>query len=151
MRHTSAGQETPERLAAMPSRLLGLSSVLADRLVSERLAPLDAHKWDYAVLASLREFGPASQSALSRRTGIYRSDLVALINGLADAGLVERTADPADRRRNVISMTAKGRRHLTRLDKVVTDVQDELLEPLNRSEREQLVRLLTRLLEHDRS
>jgi DNA-binding MarR family transcriptional regulator len=150
MRHTSLGQETPERLAGMPSRLLGLSSVLADRLVGQRLAPLDAHKWDYAVLASLREFGPASQATLSRRTGIYRSDLVALINGLTDAGLVERTPDPADGRRNVISMTAKGRRQLARLDKVVADVQDELLEPLNKAEREHLVRLLTRLLEHPR-
>jgi DNA-binding MarR family transcriptional regulator len=150
MRHTSTGQETPERLAGMPSRLLGLSSVVADRLVGQRLAKLDAHKWDYAVLASLREFGPASQATLSRRTGIYRSDLVALINGLTDAGLIERTPDPADRRRNVISMTATGRRQLTRLDKVVADVQDELLEPLNRAEREQLVGLLTRVLDHHR-
>jgi MarR family transcriptional regulator, lower aerobic nicotinate degradation pathway regulator len=150
MRHTSTGQETPERLAGMPSRLLGLSSVVADRLVGQRLAKLDAHKWDYAVLASLREFGPASQATLSRRTGIYRSDLVALINGLTDAGLIERTPDPTDRRRNVISMTATGRRQLTRLDKVVADVQDELLEPLNRAEREQLVGLLTRVLDHHR-
>lgn len=150
MRHKSAGQETPERLAGMPSRLLGLSSVLADRLVSRRLAPLQARKWDYAVLASLREFGSASQATLSRRTGIYRSDMVALLNGLTDAGLIERTPDPDDRRRNVISMTAKGRRQLARLDRVVADVQDELLEPLNRAEREQLVRLLTRLLEHHR-
>jgi DNA-binding MarR family transcriptional regulator len=134
----------------MPSRLLGMSSLVADRLVAQRLAPLDAHKWDYAVLASLREFGPASQATLSRRTGIYRSDLVALINGLTEAALVERTTDPADGRRNVVSMTAKGRRQLARLDKVVADVQDELLAPLNRGEREQLVGLLSRVLDHHR-
>jgi DNA-binding MarR family transcriptional regulator len=100
------------------------------------------------VLAALQEFGPASQAALSRRTGIYRSDLVAVINELADRGLIERAPDPADRRRNVITMTPQARRHLRQLDKLVATIQDDLLAPLSQPERDQLVRLLARLLDH---
>ncbi|MGE5287840.1 MAG: MarR family winged helix-turn-helix transcriptional regulator [Micromonosporaceae bacterium] len=148
MTHAGDDQETPARLRSMPSRLLSLTAMHADRLVSRGLAGADARKWHYAVLASLREFGPASQAVLSRRTGIYRSDLVAVINELADREFIERAPDPGDRRRNIITMTPKGSRQVGRLDRLLATVQDELLAPLTPPERDQLTRLLTRLLDH---
>ncbi|MET7461172.1 MarR family transcriptional regulator [Nonomuraea sp. NPDC005501] len=78
------------------------------------LAQVDARKWHYAVLASLQEHGPGSQATLSRRTGIYRSDMVGVLNELAERGLVERMPDPDDRRRNVITITAQLLDHHTR-------------------------------------
>ena len=145
---TGDDRTTPARLRSLPSRLLTQTAMHADRLVGSGLAGANARKWHYAVLASLQEFGPASQAALSRRTDIYRSDLVAVINELAARGFVGRSPDPTDRRRNVITMTPQGRRHLRRLDKLVATIQDELLAPLTQPERDQLVRLLTRLLDH---
>ncbi|MGW0201129.1 MarR family winged helix-turn-helix transcriptional regulator [Nonomuraea sp. NPDC003201] len=100
------------------------------------------------MLASLQEYGPGSQATLSRRTGIYRSDMVGVLNELAERDLLERAPDPDDRRRNVITITAQDRRHLRRLDKVLDDLHDELLAPLTPTERDQLVQLLTRLLDH---
>jgi DNA-binding MarR family transcriptional regulator len=144
----SAGELTPSRLRDLPSRLVGHTAVYADRLVSEAFAGADARRWHYAVLASLQEYGPASQSVLSRRAGLYHSDLVGVINELADRGYVERAPDTADRRRNVITITQQGRRQLRRLDKIVASVQDELLAPLTEPERNQLTSLLTRLLDH---
>jgi DNA-binding MarR family transcriptional regulator len=138
----------PARLRGLPSRQLSQLAMLADRLVGDALAGADARKWHYAVLTGLQEFGPSSQAALSRGTGIYTSDLVAVINELAERGLVERVPDPADRRRNLVTITAPGRRQLRRLDGLLSDVQDELLAPLSGSEREQLGGLLTRLLDH---
>lgn len=138
----------PARLKRLPSRLLSLTAVHADRLVADGLAGADARKWHFAVLASLADFGPASQADLSRRSGIYRSDLVAVLNELAERGLVERATDHADRRRNVITVTEEGRLHLARLDALLAAVQDDLLAPLTRPERDELTRLLTRLLEH---
>jgi MarR family transcriptional regulator, lower aerobic nicotinate degradation pathway regulator len=145
---TRDDQATPARLRRLPSRLLTQTAMHADRLVNQGLARADARKWHYAVLAALQELGPASQAALSRRTGIYRSDLVAVINELADRGLIERAPDPADRRRNVITMTPHGRRRLRQLDKLVATIQDDLLAPLTQPERDQLVALLARLLDH---
>ncbi|MFD0560691.1 MarR family winged helix-turn-helix transcriptional regulator [Kitasatospora saccharophila] len=100
---------TPERLRAVPSRLLAGAAAAADRLVNDRLAAEDARKWHFAVLVALAETGPASQSELSRRTGVYRSDMVAVLNELADAGFLVRDPDPVDRRRNVVSLTPAGR------------------------------------------
>lgn len=142
--------DTPARLGRMPSRLLSLAATRAQRLVSDALAAVDGRKYHYALLAALEESGPASQSELSRRTGIYRSDLVATINELTAREFVERTPDPGDRRRNVITITGAGRKHLTRLDGLLAEAQDELLEPLSATERADLTRLLARLVDHHR-
>ena len=110
---------------------------------------MGAHRTHYSVLAALDEFGPASQAALGRRCGIDPSDMVALMAVLTDDGLVERAPDPSDRRRNVVSITAGGRRRLGELATAVDGAQDALLEPLTASERADLVTLLTRLVAHD--
>ncbi|MFJ4095687.1 MarR family winged helix-turn-helix transcriptional regulator [Kitasatospora sp. NPDC089913] len=142
------GHTAPVRIRSLPSRLLALNGLHADRLVNDGLAAEGARKWHFAALTALTEGGPASQSELSRRTGIYRSDMVAVVNELAERGLVERTPDPADRRRNVITVTTGGRAHLRRLDAVVDAAQDALLAPLDAGERARLTELLTRLLDH---
>ncbi|TDC37418.1 MarR family transcriptional regulator [Micromonospora sp. 15K316] len=120
----------------------------ADRRVNEELARADARKWHFAVLATLDEFGAASQAELSDRTRIYRSDLVAVINELTARGQVDRAPDPADRRRNLITLTQAGRRQLRELDKVLAEVEEEVLAPLSPVERKQLTDLLTVLVEH---
>ena len=50
--------------------------------------------------------------------------------------------------RNVISITPAGTAHLRRLEELLADVQDELLTGLSPAERQQLIRLLNRILEH---
>ena len=139
---------TPDRLRRRASRLLSLLSTRSDRLVNEGLAGADARKWHYAVLASLQDQGPCSQAELSRRTDIYRSDMVGVLNELAERHFVERAPDPDDQRRNIITISAEGGRQLRLLDKVLDDLHDELLAPLSPAERDQFVRLLTRLLDH---
>ena len=132
----------------MPSWLLTQSANHAHHLVADGFAAVHARGYHYRLLATLEEFGPASQAALGRRSGIHLSDMVATINELADSTLVERAPDPSDRRRNVISLTAAGKRQLRRLEKRLAECQDELLAPLSAEEREQLTELLSRLLDH---
>ena len=120
----------------------------ASRLVSEGFATADARGYHYRLLAALEEFGPASQAALGRRSGIDRSDVVATVNELEGGGLVERARDPEDRRRNIVTITAAGTQQLRRLDGVLAGIQDELLAPLSTDERGELARLLTRILDH---
>ncbi len=143
--------QVPGRLQGLPSRLLNLAAGYAQRLVGDRLATLDSRKWHYATLAALAEFGPDSQSGLSDRTGIYRSDLVATINDLTARGLVVRAPDPDDRRRNAITLTDAGRRHLKRLDVLLADAEAEFLAPLSPADRAELTRLLKLIVAHHSS
>ncbi len=86
--------------------------------------------------------GPASQADLGRRTGIHFSDVVAALNELAGDGYVERRPDPADKRRNVVTITEAGRHRVTELSARAAAIQEELLAPLTAAERAELVRLL---------
>jgi DNA-binding MarR family transcriptional regulator len=138
-------EQGAERLRTMRTRLLSMAATHVDRRVNGELARVGARKWHFAVLATLDEFGPLSQAGLSDRTGIYRSDLVAVINELTGRGEVERAPDPADRRRNTISLTDAGRLRFAQLDEVLTGVEDEVFGALSGAERAELSRLLTAL------
>ncbi|MEV6279896.1 MarR family transcriptional regulator [Nocardia sp. NPDC051832] len=139
---------TPERLTAKPSWLLTQLSVHAQRFTSEGFAAAEARGYHYRILAALAEFGPGSQAEIGRRCHMDRSDVVAAINELAEPGFVERTPDPGDRRRNIVTLTKAGERQLQRLDTALDQAQNELLAPLPAEDRQQLTRLLTRLLTH---
>jgi len=142
-----ADDETPARLKAKSTWLISQVAARSHGLLTERLAAAGARGYHYRLLAALAEFGPSSQASLGRRTRMDRSDVVAAIGELAAQGLVERAADPADRRRNVVTLTPRGTARLERLDQVLAAVQDELLAPLSGAERAELARLLARLLD----
>lgn len=144
-------EETPVRLTAKPSWLITQLAVHAHRLASDGFAEMKARGYHYRILAALHEFGPASQAELARRCNMDRSDIVAAINELTEPGFVERTPDPDDRRRNRVTLTKTGDRHLRRLDRALDNVQDELLEPLSIEDRETLTLLLDRLLSHHKT
>ncbi|MEV8376917.1 MarR family transcriptional regulator [Kribbella sp. NPDC056861] len=143
------GEEAgPSDLAAMPSWLLTQSALHAQRIIAETFAAGNARGYHYRLLATLSEYGPASQASLGRRTGIDRSDVVAAINELADLRYVVRSPDPADGRRNIITLTPAGEQQRERLDTLVRAAQDELFAPLTPSERDQLAELLGKVLRH---
>jgi DNA-binding MarR family transcriptional regulator len=121
-------------------------ALAAQRLVSEA----GVRKHQFAVLAALEEEGAASQAALGRRVWLDRSDLHAVLNDLEAAGLVARVRDEQDRRRNVVRLTAAGSERLRELEARVGAAQDALLAPLSDHERDELRRLLTRLVDAHR-
>jgi MarR family transcriptional regulator, lower aerobic nicotinate degradation pathway regulator len=138
----------PARLRTLPTWLINQAAIPATRLVTEALAEEGARRHHYSLLATLDDAGPGSQAALSDRCSVDRGDMVATIDELVESGLVERTSDPTDRRRNVVTLTPAGRRQLRKLDRVVARIQDQLLAPLSMREREQLVLLLGKVVDH---
>jgi DNA-binding MarR family transcriptional regulator len=121
-------------------------STRAKWAVGAGLEEIGLAKYHYAVLAALDDDAPASQADLSRRTGIDRSDIVAVVNELEARQAIERMTDPDDRRRNLITMTTVGVDLLDELQRIIDAAQDELLVHLDAEERKQLVRLLQRVL-----
>jgi len=117
------------------------------RVVGEVLTEQGAHRSQYALLAGLDEFGPQSQAELSERSGLDRSDIVRWVDDLVANKLARREQDPDDRRRNVVTLTATGRRRLVALDARIGEAQQRLLAGLSADERRQLVALLGKLLE----
>jgi MarR family transcriptional regulator, lower aerobic nicotinate degradation pathway regulator len=89
----------------------------------------------YRLLAALAEWGPVGQADLGRSTSVDRSDVVTVLGELERLGLAERTVNPGNRRRNIVSITPAGSRQLRALDRVVDDIQDRVLAPLSPDER----------------
>jgi DNA-binding MarR family transcriptional regulator len=140
----------PERLWTLVSWLVGHVSVDSRRLVTESFGSA-AGRTDFAVLAGIEQYGPISQALLGRRLGVNLGDLVAVLKRLESHGLIVRTEDEIDRRRNAISISGDGRTELDRLEQAALSAQAELLAPLTEQDRGQLVSLLQTLVEHHRS
>jgi DNA-binding MarR family transcriptional regulator len=139
----------PSRVVEMPTWLISRAYAHSHRLLAEGFGAAGFRGYHYRLLAALDEFGPASQAALGRRTSIDRSDVVAALNELAGRGLIKRSPDPDDRRRNIITITLAGTKQLRTLDQILAGVQEKLLAPLSPADRTKLIGLLTQLLEHD--
>jgi|SRR5271163_92765 len=135
----------PARLRVLASWQASKASTLGARLFARRM-PLGARA-DFAVLAALEEYGALSQAEIGRRLGLDRNDVNGILNRLESHHQVGRQEDPADRRRNVVTITPTGRQHLEDLQQHADAVQDELLAGLDAAERQQLHALLAKLLD----
>ena len=138
-------EQAPTALTELPSWLLTQSAAQAHRIITESFAAGGARAYHFRLLATLVEFGPASQATLGRRSSIDRSDVVAALNELAADGYVERSADPADGRRNIITITTAGKRQYRRLTTLVGKAQEEIFAPLSATDRTRLTTILGKL------
>ena len=68
-----------------------------------------------AALATIERAGPLTPSELAKHERIQRPTATRVLARLAELGLVERTADPTDRRCSIVTITAEGRALLKRL------------------------------------
>lgn len=135
----------PARLRTTAFWLLGRAARTAHRVTEDRLAEAGLRRYFYGVLATLEEFGPASQADIGRRLGIDPSDMVATLNDLQNEGLVLREHDPGDRRRNRVVLTEAGRSALVRFDEAIAGAQDEFLAGFSGREERTLLDLLERI------
>ncbi|MFJ9419053.1 MarR family winged helix-turn-helix transcriptional regulator [Streptomyces sp. NPDC101227] len=135
----------PSGIRALPSWLLGRAAARGHRLVADALAVEGMRMMHHAVLSAVAELGPVSQAELGRTLSIDPKDMVAIVNDLQKDGLVTRTPDPKDRRKNAIEISADGERRLRRTQQLGDEANAELTATLTPAEREQLVALLTRI------
>ncbi|MFF4602025.1 MarR family winged helix-turn-helix transcriptional regulator [Streptomyces sp. NPDC001339] len=135
----------PSRIRALPSWLLGRAAARGRGLVAEALARHDMKMWHHVVLAAVADLGPIAQAELGRTVSLDPKDMVGVLNDLQAAGLVVRTPDPADRRKNAVCLTAEGERRLEECTEAGEWANDELLAPLSAAEREEFLEMLRRI------
>ncbi|HWB34665.1 MAG TPA: MarR family transcriptional regulator [Rugosimonospora sp.] len=80
------------------------------RAYDAALAELGVNLSEASVLAHLKDAGALTQTELARRIGTGRARMGAWIDSLAAKGLVERQADPSDRRVWNVALTIAGER-----------------------------------------
>lgn len=136
----------PARVAELATWQISRLHRRAHQLLADRLAAADFRGYDYRLLAALEEEGPASQVTLGHRTGLDRSDVATTVDRLSARGLVRRSQHPTDGRQKIVELTPDGATVLESLTVTVHEVQDDLLAPLDPSDRALFLRLLAKLL-----
>jgi DNA-binding MarR family transcriptional regulator len=94
------------------------------------LQPYGIDGRELAVLTVLGGEAALSQQEAARELMIDRTTMVAMIDALEDKGLVVRRPDPADRRKNLVQPTDKGREILKAATAARDAADDEFLAPL---------------------
>ncbi len=97
------------------------------------------------VLAHLSRNEGISQARLAELTETDPMTLVRTPARMPQDGLIERRADPADRRAHQLHLRDAAKPIMTRMWKIADQSRNEALAPLSPTEREQLVDLLERV------
>src|ERR671914_2116108 len=137
----------PPSLMTLPSYLLSQLSKFGRRRLEVVLEDHGLALIHHGVLAALADFGPQSQQQLADSLDFDKSHLVARIDHLQSRGLVTRTQDPADRRRNQIALTPTGQALIDRLRPVAAESQQSFLQALSHADKKTLISLLRQALD----
>jgi DNA-binding MarR family transcriptional regulator len=112
---------------------------------AEHLSALTLSPPHAGILRVVHTSGGISQQSLAEHLRILPSRLVVLIDELEERGMVERRADPGDRRSYALHLTNEGRETMKAIGRVARDHQDALLASLSTQERDLLASLLLRV------
>jgi MarR family 2-MHQ and catechol resistance regulon transcriptional repressor len=100
---------------------------------------------EFAILEALLHKGAQLVSQLGRRIHLTSGAMTSAIDRLEARGLVRRDADDLDRRARVVSLTARGRKLITKKFAEHKARMDASADALSPSERASLIALLRKL------
>jgi MarR family transcriptional regulator, temperature-dependent positive regulator of motility len=126
--------------------LLAQAGSQARHLWSGVLAQLHVSPSQFKVLRALSESGPLGQHQLADLIAVDPRNAVPLIDSLADRGLLARQVDAADRRRRVLTLTARGQKLSADLASIGAEIETDFLSPLTTAEQQSLRQMLLSLL-----
>jgi DNA-binding MarR family transcriptional regulator len=144
-------RERPE-LDVSPLALFGRllrAAHLADRELARGLEEHGLQSGWFDVLAALRRAGrpyALNPTDLMAATMLSSGGITKRLDRLAEAGLIERRPDPADRRGTLVRLTRKGRSAIDRALEAHLANEQRLLLALAPGDQRRLDRLLRRLL-----
>lgn len=93
---------------------------------------------------------PPTQTDLAELLDVERITLCRMVDRLAEAGMVERRADPADRRVWRLHLTERAMPLVGELSTIADEIEEGMLEPLSAEQRRLLAELLTKVRDHIR-
>lgn len=144
LRNFELGKYLPFRLTVLSNRLTRKVA----RFYGERFK-LSAPEW--RTMAVLGQQGAMSANAVISQTTMDKVRVSRAVAKLLKAKLITREADPQDRRRAILDLTAAGREIYRQIVPLVQDVESEIIAALSDPERAMLDNALAKIeayLEH---
>ena len=125
-----------------------LSARVTRRLIDAERPLLQARglsMWAYVALTHLARAPAPTQMALAEQMRYDKTRLIAILDELADEGLIERVADPEDRRARIVRLTAAGRARHLEAQADIRAMEADMLDGLSGTQRATLREALAKL------
>lgn len=110
---------------------LRLAQILAYRTFEERMTDFGVAPRYLGLLAIVGENPGQPQCRLADAVGVQKSSLVAILDRLESAGLLERRGSRTDRRAKTVWLTARGKRVAADLGRLARDHEDRMSEGIS--------------------
>jgi len=127
----SEGDQQPLVLYLVKQLELAIRSVM-----DERLRPHGVTTLQYTALSVLAQRDDLSSAQLARRSFVRPQTMHQMIQALAERGLVERRADPSNRRVLLVGLSEQGRSLLRECEPLVGEIEDRMLAGMPEEQRE---------------
>jgi DNA-binding MarR family transcriptional regulator len=134
--------------------LAAMLAPLIREMIAAELPVLQAHglsMWGYSVLVALDRSSIRTQAALAEAIGADKTRIIAILDELQQSGLIERVADPEDRRARLLAITKEGRRVKEATQAAIQRGEERWLGTLSATDRAVFLRVLQQLSGHDSS
>ncbi|HYZ69272.1 MAG TPA: MarR family transcriptional regulator [Mycobacterium sp.] len=125
--------------------LAAMLAPLVRDLIAAELPVLEANglsMWGYSVLVALDRSAIRTQVALAEAIGADKTRIIAILDELQQNGLIERVADPEDRRARLLAITKQGRRLKEATQAAIQRGEERWLGQLSASDRAVFLRVL---------
>jgi DNA-binding MarR family transcriptional regulator len=134
----AAGKPAPPTLLYVVKQVeLAIRSHLDDLL-----RPVGLTATQYTALTVLERHPNLTSAQLARNSFVTSQSMADMVTALEAQDLIERHRDESDRRRLVLSLTANGRRLLTRQRPKVAALEEQMVAQLSERQRTELRRSL---------
>lgn len=134
-------------LATRPGFLIRRLHQIHLALFAEECASFDVTPVQFSIMTAAGEEPGLDQVTLGEAVGVDRATLANVLARLEVRGLVRRAPNAGDRRTKHVTLTATGRRLLSRMDGPARRAHDRTLEALPPPERARFVRALAALVD----
>lgn len=126
---------------SLARRFVQAATVVWVDVVSPTVTPVQ-----FAALNAILAHPGRAQRAVGEAAGLDRSNIADVVSRLVQHGMVRRSRDPDDVRRNLLTLTQAGRRVHTEVAGCLPYADAALLAPLTPDERAQFLGLLARIV-----
>lgn len=145
----NAGQVDLDQLPGHHIRRL---QQIAVALFLQETEPFALTPVQYAALQGVANAPPGiDQRGLARAIGLDTSTTGGVVDRLEARGLLQRNADPGDRRVRLLTITRQGKALLRRASPAMMRAQERILQPLPPPQRKAFMRMLRQLVEGNKA
>ncbi|WP_136066575.1 MarR family winged helix-turn-helix transcriptional regulator [Modicisalibacter radicis] len=129
----------------LPGNLLRRCHQISVAIFLKKCEAFGLTQLQYVILSALEEKGSLDQITLGGFTALDRNTVAVVVRKLEERGLVTRYRNPEDRRSMLVTLNDAGRSLRHEAEEAVRDTQNDILAPLDESERETLSKLLRKI------